>query len=92
MSEWLKPSNIICAGVIGAVALWGGGEIAEYYGHRAGESARDEIEQIDIADQQFNELKRLLRNENLRDLLVENLREDGVENPMDIIEALDGTP
>lgn len=89
MSELWRPRTLIAVGAIGAVALWGGGELADYYGHRAGESARDEIEQIDIADQQFNELKRLLRDENLRDLLVENLREDGVENPMDIIEALD---
>lgn len=88
MSELWRPRNLVAVVGVGAVALWGGGEIADYYGHRAGESAREEIEQIDIADQQFNELKRLLRDEDLRDLLVENLREDGVENPMDIVEAL----
>jgi hypothetical protein len=87
--EVLRPRNIVCAGFVGLVAIFGGGELAEYYGHRAGESARQEIEEVDIANEQWNELKALLADEDLRDLLVENLREDGIDNPMDIIEALD---
>lgn len=89
MSEIFRPRNIICAGVIGAVAIYGGGELAEYYGHRAGEAAREEIEEVDIANEQWNELKGLLADEDLRELLIRNLQEDGIDNPMDIIEALD---
>jgi hypothetical protein len=89
MSEVLRPRNIVCAGMIGAAAIWGGGQVAEYYGQRAGEAAREEIEEIDIANEQWNELKALLADEDLRDLLVQNLRDDGIDDPMDIIEALD---
>lgn len=86
--EILRPRNIIAGFTLVGVLIVGGGEVAEYYGHRAGEAAREEIEEIDIANEQWNELKALLADEDLKDLLVQNLREDGVENPMDIINAL----
>lgn len=89
MHEMLRPRNVIGVTVLGAVAIFGGGEVADYYGHRAGTAAREEIEEVDIANEQWNELKALLADEDLRDLLVENLREDGIDDPMDVIEALD---
>lgn len=89
MHEILRPRNIVCGLTLGAVAIIGGGEVAEWYGHRAGTAAREEIEEVDIAGEQWNELKALLADEDLRGLLVENLREDGIDDPMDVIEALD---
>jgi len=89
----LTPRNVISGVVIGAVALIGVDRFIDYEARQAGRlagiEARQEIENIEIADDQYNRLKELLANEDLRDLLVENLREDGIENPMDIVEALD---
>lgn len=86
--EILRPRNVITGFTLVGVVVIGGGEVADYWGHRAGEAAREEIEEIDIANEQWNELKALLADEDLKDLLVENLREDGVEDPLDIINAL----
>lgn len=88
MSELLRPRNFIAVGVIGAVAIFGGGELADYYGHRAGEAARDEIEEIDIAQEQWNELRQILADEDLRQVIVQELEADGVTGVSDVVEAL----
>lgn len=92
MSEFLRSKNIVAAGVVLSLGFLGLGEAVDYYaeraGRQAGEAAREEIEEVDIAGEQWNEIKALLADEDLRDLLVENLREDGIDDPMDVIEAL----
>lgn len=97
MSEWLKPKNILAFGVIGSVALFGVDRFIDYEskqaGRNAGREARNQIEQTNIADEQWARLQELLADEDLKALLVQNLQDDGIENPMDIIEAMnDGTP
>jgi hypothetical protein len=87
--EILRPRNVIAGFTLLGVVVVGGGELAEYYGSRAGEAAREEIEEVDIANEQWNELKGLLADEDLRQLLIDNLQEDGIDDPIDIIEALD---
>lgn len=79
MSEFLRPRNIIAGFVLLGVSVWGGGEVADYYGQRAGEAARHEIEKTDIADQQYNRLRQLLEDEDLRTLLEQKLRDDEID-------------
>ncbi len=53
---------------------------ARHAGRVAGESARQEIEQVDIARSQYNELKRLLANEDLKALLAQKLEDEGIDS------------
>ena len=53
---------------------------ARHAGRVAGESARQEIEQLDIARSQYNELKRLLANEDLKALLAQKLEDEGIDS------------
>lgn len=95
MSEWLRPRNIIAVGVIGAVALFGTDKFVDYEARHAGRvagiEAREEIEQINIADDQWARLQELMGDEDLKALIVQNLEDDGITNVMDIIDALGET-
>lgn len=82
MSEWLRPRNIVAGFVLVGVTLAGIDKFVDYEaahaGRVAGQNAREEIEQVDIADQQWSELKQLLADEDLRTLLEQKLQDDDI--------------
>lgn len=93
MHETLRPRNLVAFGMIGVTALVGVDRFVDYQarhaGRVAGAEAREEIEEINIADQQWARLQELMADSDLRELIIQQLEDDGISDVGDVIEALD---